>query len=102
MQQPDAWKILGEQLHQDVVIIYGDLEAGMKCILGTLSALEREQIGRYLTYLIDSVEDDEARMVAWTSSGADLSPSVPQIRPFLIELLRMNREAAEQPGLPSS
>lgn len=101
MRQPEVWKILGEQIHQDFVCVHGDMERGIKLLMAGLSKKELSDLDEYLDFLIDSGGENGEKFALWVSSGASIYPEPSDIQGFFVELLRVVRGAGGRVEIPN-
>lgn len=92
MHEPKAWKMLGEQLHQDFILIYEDFETGLTSLFEQFDERERAEIAEYLEYLRQPCITDEQRFSAWAATGAAFLPASSQIAKFIDQVYILLKE----------
>lgn len=87
MKAPKAWRIFGEQIHQDFTIDYPDLFSGFYEISKALPPCDRKEVIDYLKFLTGSEITKKEKMQRWLESGSNLFVVQNRISSFLEEVL---------------
>lgn len=92
MKEPRAWKMFGEQIHQDFLLDHPDMFEGFARIAGTMNRGDRADLVDYLKYLTGPAVSRAEQMQSWLNSGSNLFVVKAQITKFLLYLLSVIQE----------
>lgn len=86
MDAPDVWFALGDQIHQDYLLLYPDFFSGIVEFYLSLSDVEKSTLVDYIDYLLAADFSNRELTNLWSSSGSSYILEDNDMKQFLLEI----------------